>query len=1340
MSTDGQGTDAKKTNDEKSAGARSGSGRFAATKVLLTLLLPIVVGFSAVYIIYYRANAAYLTDRNYRVLASLSSQVVTRIEGARRATQNAAVQREDGDEGSGTYRRDGKLQPNLILSGETRCWSTAPIRSRAGFGWPQACPPGNADADCLDLGAETTALYLRAGRSRSQSALGGDDAKAAANQSMLPGRAPETAQDDTCAFTRLDVRTWLKSLLSRDVFDDVVLFEEPSGRVIYQRRDASTGGIPDLKTLTANATDLDADSTASSDAARTNEFSRYSQPQKTRYFGNDYLLFFQPVKFRRGAPSAANGTTQWLLCGLVQRDRFRQEVGRIPSALLGTFLVLVVLAALAWPTLNLMYVGPRERLSVREVRVIAASWFAMTGLMTFYVLDLVGYVALSSHFDASLQTLAAEMESRFRAEIGQAYDQLDQVRELRRKGADGTLNWQRLTYPDFENLMVVDGEGRPSASWVSVAYDGQGDVPSDGLWRARSVPKPEFNLSDRPYFCTAQSRRLPEFDAGKRFAMDVVQARTTGNDVLTLAIPVKAEDHPEVVLLGSRLVSLMRPVLPARMGMALVDSTGAVVLHSDAKRNRAENFLLECDGDRVLDAALKARHEAFVSTRYGGLPHEMYVRPVRGTDWSLIVFRDKTLLGTLNLEITASWAITFVLYLVFCLLVGVVAHAVAPGYRAQWLWPQPSATLRYLLGGGVLVVLTVCLVGGAAHSDARGAAGLVLGVPILATTLLYLILSAGAERSRGAYAAVVACIGLSAAAVACSGRFAWLVLGAAATATGVALAVERRYRDGWQASTAAAHRSYIFMLFALLGVVAAAPSLVIFLDAQAFSVTALVKYMQQSLGRAIVDRDRRIVAEFEELRFSDRALHARLRDQRDIYWTDLFATGATDGHAMGERAFAPNQPLQTDGTPSGADSFGDASAWSRHLTAAVHLALPLYGNDGSLGRRLQYDRASDGSWWWESARGQLVYVQPDLRVSSADNNAAKARGVRLQNVLPACPFPLCGEWWLRLMGLGLAGVVIGLAGLRAVVRRLFLFDLANLPVADTDAPCHTRTWLCAYPPDADLSVAARPGGVAVLDLAALQAPEECGKWLDGPELGRAALAVVDRAESHSGDAAWDAARLALLERLTALTGKPAVLLSEIELTALAPAHAADGTDRPNTAQRWNDVLARFSQRPVEQADWAGPLSAVRNRRWWAQCTPEERLALAQLAREGFLNPNNQPVVAGLFARGLIRRTPAFQLRDESFRAFVLNATPPETIAAWERDHQDGGGWIKLRTPLMALLLLAVVFFITTQREAVNWVVGVATAVTVAIPAMLRVVDLVSRPREAKGNGGGDSGG
>ena len=71
----------------------------------------------------------------------------------------------------------------------------------------------------------------------------------------------------------------------------------------------------------------------------------------------------------------------------------------------------------------------------------------------------------------------------------------------------------------------------------------------------------------------------------------------------------------------------------------------------------------------------------------------------------------------------------------------------------------------------------------------------------------------------------------------------------------------------------------------------------------------------------------------------------------------------------------------------------------------------------------------------------------------------------------------------------------------------------------------------------------------------------------------------------------------------------------------------------------------------------------------------------------------------------------------------MRAITPEAVAAWEHEGERSV-WARLRMPLMALLVLAAVFFFTTQPDVFNWAVGTATAVTAAVPVLLRMFGLV----------------
>jgi hypothetical protein len=564
-------------------------GAFAATRLLLTAFLPIAVAFVAVYYFYWNWHFAYLTSRNYRLLATMANQIADRLDAAGRAVTTAASRRDvsrtvDGEvdgEVSGCVTRERKPGAYLKLLSPTDC----------------SCD--KSKGACLEITADGAALqYVR---------------------------------PDLCA--RLSLKQVLAAVIGQTSFDDVILFAQASGRAIYQRREPLTGGVPDLQALIENVADAIAPVPGTTPSTtpgatpppRPPGAAKLGKPLRTEYRGHEYLLFFHPM---RVALSQAEGEV-WVLSGLMRTDRFRQEVGGIPFSWLGTLVVLVVLAALAWPTLNLLYIGPRERLTVWDVRSLAGSWLAATGLVTLCIFDVVGHGALSRHFEGTLEALAKEIEVRFRAEVTQAYRQIDHLRTLHRAGEAAAIAREVPSYPYFSDLLVVGPGGRPRRAWIACApEDRSGEA---GSWRIQRAVPPDLDLKDRPYFVSATSRQMPTFDTDVRFAMERVRARTTGENVFVLAVPVDDDSQPEVVVVGSRLLSMIRPVLPSDTGYAVVDNGGDVVLHSDFKRNGVENFFIECDSDRALQAAVRARHPTSLTTSYEGYPHQMHVRPLTGT-------------------------------------------------------------------------------------------------------------------------------------------------------------------------------------------------------------------------------------------------------------------------------------------------------------------------------------------------------------------------------------------------------------------------------------------------------------------------------------------------------------------------------------------------------------------------------------------------------------------------------------------------------------------------------------------------------------------------------------
>ncbi len=144
------------------------------------------------------------------------------------------------------------------------------------------------------------------------------------------------------------------------------------------------------------------------------------------------------------------------------------------------------------------------------------------------------------------------------------------------------------------------------------------------------------------------------------------------------------------------------------------------------------------------------------------------------------------------------------------------------------------------------------------------------------------------------------------------------------------------------------------------------------------------------------------------------------------------------------------------------------------------------------------------------------------------------------------------------------------------------------------------------------------------------------------------------------------------------------------------------------------------ERHAQEAD---DVDEARHWQLWRECTRAEKLALRQLAEEGFLNPTSIPAAGRLRERLLLRRDPAFSLVTRPFARFVLAAEMPQTIAAWEASGGQSG-WARLRVPLVAMAMIVAAYLLTAEPDALNWSIALATGVAAALPALLKLFSML----------------
>lgn len=136
---------------------------------------------------------------------------------------------------------------------------------------------------------------------------------------------------------------------------------------------------------------------------------------------------------------------------------------------------------------------------------------------------------------------------------------------------------------------------------------------------------------------------------------------------------------------------------------------------------------------------------------------------------------------------------------------------------------------------------------------------------------------------------------------------------------------------------------------------------------------------------------------------------------------------------------------------------------------------------------------------------------------------------------------------------------------------------------------------------------------------------------------------------------------------------------------------------------------------------------------WASCCDDEKLVLGHLAEDGLANVHDRKWVRRLMARGLIRREPVCRLMNETFRRFVLSPACRREVLDLER-CTGPSPWERFRRPFFTTVAAAVVFFLATQKQLLDSTLAIAGAATAALPAVGKVLDLMSGRR-----GGGAAG-
>jgi hypothetical protein len=139
---------------------------------------------------------------------------------------------------------------------------------------------------------------------------------------------------------------------------------------------------------------------------------------------------------------------------------------------------------------------------------------------------------------------------------------------------------------------------------------------------------------------------------------------------------------------------------------------------------------------------------------------------------------------------------------------------------------------------------------------------------------------------------------------------------------------------------------------------------------------------------------------------------------------------------------------------------------------------------------------------------------------------------------------------------------------------------------------------------------------------------------------------------------------------------------------------------------------------------------------WASCDADERIVLAQLARDGIANPKAYPTILDLVHKGLVHRDPALRLMNRSFGEFVRRALPRWQLVELE-EEEGTSAWSILKWLLPLPLLLIGGFLFLTQQDAVSNVIGLAIAIASLVPTFINFYQQFQQASAAGARGSAD---
>ena len=1324
-------------------------------RILVVIVAAIVLPIAIYYFFYVRSQTGYFTDRSFRKLSLISSQIASKVESTGFVLKNTSekfIRPKVQEESSSRFDRTVSRKQNLDQFKE--------LFKRLKEDSPQIIPVGIAE-EPWSTNVSPGSVTLTAARHELDSPW------------LYFDYISEGQKKDTVirVQAKTDLNKLLQSILSArvgsnpDQFQNILIAEADSAKVIYQH-DPAQVRLASLDKLTAanggKLIDL-------------KEIAHSSNVVDVALTGITYRLFSNPLKLSLPSSSATQPNISWLISGLVESNYFQTEAWSIsvPYTILIIGGFVVALLVFSAPFFKLVLAGPKDRFRARDVYLLVFSTLVILGVLTSFILYGYVYWSVERQMDAQVKGLAENIKTNLDEELARALQQLDRlsqnpalIKEIERKqesslGAAAAATSELIgkaertdnvyshpeknktsilpellhsgaPYPYFDTAIWMDETGMQKAKWTVKPYTSQ-----------------YISASGRAYFDNIRRKHFYEFK-GHKFWLEPLISRTTGRNQVEISKAVP--DSKITMAFDTRLLSLMDPVLPDAYGFAIIDNDGKVLFHSDEAHHLGENLLQECDDDRALRSAVIGRSDRSLNVRYLGEDHRFFVTTVDGfPEWSLIAFRNKQPLRTVFFELLTSVTTLFLVY-GFVLIAGFTVFYIfyARNKRYAWLWPSEKKRAIYIQSFFLLLGFVLVSLGLTIFLHGEKLVWLIAGIGLLGAFAFFINLRFGPQLWPE--------------------RF-----------TNVAVPTRSRFKYDW---IYALNASLLLLLIAIL------PNAAFFKYEYESEITLLIKHAQFTIATALTKRDERIRSQYanivtlqdiDAVKPDEAGTTQFIRDRLGKTW-DIY-----------HKFFYGTQPVGSQ--VGGVKYTGTAQT---DFLSRLSTVLPL-SNRTSIERRGLLDNAAvDGLCKWELAGTNSLILHLD---GNAERQAAWP-WLQLNTAVPLLSVPT-----LPWLGIFILFYPFFLA-VKFMVRKVFCLDihkpssysLKKFLTEKTDR----NVFVVANAPYVT-KVAAKESNVYLTDLRKVASSPNWADTFDDRSANGSVIAF-DQFDYLLNDPQTNQQKLKLVERLLG-NQRTMIIFSSTEPSQYSFANGSNGgsNGHHHEGDQWEGLIIRnFYTEYAEDTDDGlsfrqtidaekkrvvdlclqepskekiellfdtlyaecapreplqgmalqilehkgfldiGPqhlLGRIANqarayyKHIWDSCSPGEKQTLCHLAQDHMLS-HRDPDIANLLKRALIIRDEGLQLFNESFRQFVLSTDQLACCAEADADAKKDSLWQMFKVPIMVALMAIAGFLFVTQQDVFSSSLALVTGITSILTGLFKVLSMFNTDPFARPPSGG----